>query len=163
MVSARKVARAPLGPSSYPWAWLFEPDDHQISQPKKSSGLWHARDEMVHLIPSPLVSSPPSANRERKKKLTGTLTRMMAHLSTSMTPPPLLILGKHILPQHAEMGLVRRQAEHDQIGVEAIDDMFGVGVVRGVRPLAADKVHNLVLAFPGHGGVGNDDFQLLVL
>lgn len=74
---------------------------------------------------------------------------MMAHLSTSMAPPALLILRKDVLAQDPEVRLVRREREHDEVGVETINDVLGVGVVRRVGALAANKVHDLVLAFSG--------------
>lgn len=74
---------------------------------------------------------------------------MMAHLPTGVATPPLLILREYVLSEDAEMGFMCRKGEHDQIGIETVDDVLGVGVVRRVRTLSADEVHDLVLSFSG--------------
>lgn len=58
------------------------------------------------------------------------------------------------------MRLVCRQAEHDQVGVESVNDMLRVRVVRRMRALTTDVIHDLVLAFTRHGSVGDDDLEL---
>lgn len=79
-----------------------------------------------------------------------------------MTAALLLVVGEDVLPQHLEVRLVRCEREHDQIGIETVDDVFRVGIVFAGDALTANKVHDLVFSFAGDGGVRDDDFQLRV-
>lgn len=42
------------------------------------------------------------------------------------------------------VGLVSREGEHDEIGIEAMKGMPGVGIVLGHRPLEPNILHNFV-------------------
>mmetsp|Transcript_5938 Transcript_5938/g.21724 ORF Transcript_5938/g.21724 Transcript_5938/m.21724 type:complete len:235 (+) Transcript_5938:3934-4638(+) len=55
---------------------------------------------------------------------------------------------------------MRRQREHDQVGVQAVQAVLGVGVEARQAPLAANVVHDLVLALTGHIGVREDDLDV---
>mmetsp|Transcript_2769 Transcript_2769/g.7009 ORF Transcript_2769/g.7009 Transcript_2769/m.7009 type:complete len:250 (+) Transcript_2769:1250-1999(+) len=73
----------------------------------------------------------------------------------------------HLLTQEEEVGLVRGEAEHDEVGVEAVEDVCEAGGPVGVRGGGvfwvvqrlrfANVVHHLMLALSGHVGSANDD------
>lgn len=88
------------------------------------------------------------------------LRRVVPHLPARVAPAPLLVLREDVLAQDAEVRLVRREREHDQVRVEAVDDVLRVRVVRRVAALAADEVHDLVLALARDGRVRDDDLHL---
>jgi hypothetical protein len=75
---------------------------------------------------------------------------MMAWLPTRVASA-LLVLRKDVLTKHLEVRFMRRKGKHDQISVEAIDDVLGVGIVRVVRTLTTDEVHDFVLSFAWNG------------
>eukprot|EP00047_Mylnosiga_fluctuans_P011955 m.23935 g.23935 ORF g.23935 m.23935 type:complete len:497 (-) comp3950_c0_seq2:77-1567(-) len=66
-----------------------------------------------------------------------------------------------LLAQQAEVRLVRRQAQHNQVGIEAVEAVAREGVVVGPLLLRADEVHDLVLALAGHLVAGEDDTDAL--
>ena len=57
------------------------------------------------------------------------------------------------LAQDGEVRLVRREPEHDEIGVGAAQDVMRVGIVIGLGALPPDEVHDLVLALARNIGI----------
>ena len=57
------------------------------------------------------------------------------------------LVGLELLPDDGEVWLVRRQTQHDEIGVGAAQAVMRVRVVVGLRALTPDVVHDLVLAY----------------
>ena len=43
------------------------------------------------------------------------------------------------------MGLVRKQAQHDEVGIQTVDAVPRVGIKAGLGLLGADEIHDLVL------------------
>jgi hypothetical protein len=81
----------------------------------------------------------------------------IATLPASLAP---VRLEEDVLSKDFEVRLVGRQRQHDQIGVESVDDMLGIGVVLRMRPLTPNKVHNLVLSLSRDRRVRDDDLHL---
>mmetsp|Transcript_64923 Transcript_64923/g.193524 ORF Transcript_64923/g.193524 Transcript_64923/m.193524 type:complete len:284 (+) Transcript_64923:2265-3116(+) len=75
----------------------------------------------------------------------------------------LLRLRHHDLPDDAEVRLVRRQAQHDKVGIRAVEAVPGVRVVLRLHALGADVVHDLVLTLAGNVRVVEDDTGLELL
>ena len=69
------------------------------------------------------------------------------------------LVGLELFPDDGEVGFVSGQAQHDQVGVSAAQDVLSVWVVVRLSPLFPDIVHDLVLAFSGDVGVGQDDLD----
>ncbi|KAK4130897.1 hypothetical protein BT67DRAFT_205159 [Trichocladium antarcticum] len=92
--------------------------------------------------------------------VTSAVPLFVALLAANPAHPRLAVLEEDIFTENAEVGFVGGKAQHDQIGVQAIDDMTGVGVMLGRVALRADEVHNLVFALAGDGGIRNDDLHL---
>ena len=57
-----------------------------------------------------------------------------------------LLSEAHFLPQEGEAGVVGGEAQHHEIGVEAVKAVARVGIVARLTPFPTDKVHDLVLA-----------------
>lgn len=57
------------------------------------------------------------------------------------------------LSQDGKVRLVRGKRKHDQICIQAIQAMFGVGVPAWTVTLLADVAHDFVLSFPWHIGI----------
>lgn len=53
----------------------------------------------------------------------------------------------HLLAQDAKVGLVGGQRQDDEIGVQTVEAVLGVGIVAWLRADAANVVHDFVLAF----------------
>ena len=93
----------------------------------------------------------------------GLLVKLSLGVGKSRTlPPPLRLLlrpppEQYLLPQYVEVGLVRGQRQHDEVGIQPVQDVDEVGIVVGLRPLEADVGHDLVLPLPGDGGIAEDD------
>ncbi len=85
----------------------------------------------------------------------------MTGLTAEVAGFGLVVVGKDVFTQHFEVGLVGGEREHDEIGVEAVDDVFGVGIVFGMRALTTDVFHDLVLSFTGYAGIRDDDLNIL--
>ena len=66
-------------------------------------------------------------------------------MSAEVTGPRLIRL--ELLTDDGEVGLVGGEAQHDEIGVSAAEDVVGVGIVVRLRTLPTDVVHDFVLAF----------------
>ena len=82
------------------------------------------------------ISHHPDHNRTTRPPLTD--------LCADLTR--LGLVGLELLPDDGEVWLVRRQAQHDEIGVGAAQTVVRVRVVVGLRALTPDVVHDLVLA-----------------
>lgn len=80
----------------------------------------------------------PNAKRGREGNY-----RVCCVLTTQVTAPG--FVGFELLPDDGEVWLVRGEAQHDQVGVCAAQTVVGVGVVVGLRALAPDEVHDLML------------------
>ena len=57
------------------------------------------------------------------------------------------------LSEDDEAGLVRGQAQHDEVGIQAVQAVADVGVPPGAPALLPDVGHDFVLALPGHIGI----------
>ena len=66
-------------------------------------------------------------------------------MSAEVTGPRLIRL--ELFTDDGEVGLVGGEAQHDEIGVCAAEDVVGVGIVVRLRTLPTDVVHDFVLAF----------------
>jgi hypothetical protein len=62
--------------------------------------------------------------KETTSKLTCTLRSLMITLPTDKTPLVIILIEKHILSKDFEMGFMRCESQHDQIGIESIQDML---------------------------------------
>ncbi len=56
-------------------------------------------------------------------------SRIVALLAADLAQVRVVVLSKDVLPENAKVGLMGGQAKHDQVGVQAVDDVPGVGVV----------------------------------
>lgn len=54
---------------------------------------------------------------------------------------------------------MRGEPEHDEVGVQPVQDVVLVGVVARLAALAPHEVHDLVLALPGLAGVREDHLR----
>lgn len=63
------------------------------------------------------------------------------------------------LAEDVEVGLVGGERKHDEVGIQAIDDVLCVWVGARASALLADVLHHLVLSLPRRVGVGEDDLQ----
>lgn len=125
-------------------------------------GFWMRSASPCFSFGLPEEESQSTYGKERVgRRRTLALARVVAHLAARVASSALLVLRKDVLTEDAEVGLVGREREHDKVGVETVDDVLRVGVVRGVAALAADEVHDLVLALSGNGRVGDDDLKLI--
>ena len=66
-----------------------------------------------------------------------------------------------VLAEDREVRLVRRQRQHDEVGVEAVEAVARVRLVAGLQPLQPDELHDLVLALAGDRAVGEDHLDPL--
>ena len=57
-----------------------------------------------------------------------------------------LLSEAHFLPQEGEAGVVGGEAQHHEIGVEAVKAVARVGIVARLTSFPTNKVHDLVLA-----------------
>ena len=64
------------------------------------------------------------------------------------------------LSEDDKAGLVRGQAEHDEVGVQAVQAVADVGVPPRAAALLPDVRHDLVLALPRDVGIRQDDLRL---
>lgn len=85
---------------------------------------------------------------------------MVSHLTARVTSATFLVLRKHVFTQHTEVGLVSGETEHDEISIETIDDMLCIGVVRRVRALTTNIVHDFVFSLSRYRSIGNDHLEL---
>eukprot|EP00050_Salpingoeca_kvevrii_P022962 m.135587 g.135587 ORF g.135587 m.135587 type:complete len:326 (-) comp9887_c0_seq4:482-1459(-) len=67
---------------------------------------------------------------------------------------------RDLLTKNAEVWLVRGQSQHDQISIKTLNDVAGVGIVAGLLALAANELHDLVLAFTRNGCVGKHNLDV---
>ena len=58
--------------------------------------------------------------------------------------------GRTDLSEDDKARLMRGQAQHDEVGIEAIEAVARVGIPAGAAALLPDVRHDLVLALPGH-------------
>ena len=65
----------------------------------------------------------------------------------------------HDLSEDVEVRLVRGEPQHDEVGVQAVEDVAGVGVVPRLRALRPHELHDLVLSLAGDGGVAEDHLE----
>ncbi|KAI3480716.1 hypothetical protein L1887_57195 [Cichorium endivia] len=65
-----------------------------------------------------------------------------------------------LFTEEAEVGVVAEEAEHDEVGVEAVEAVADVGVVAGLCLAETDVLHDLVLALTGHVVAGEDDLYV---
>ena len=54
------------------------------------------------------------------------------------------------LAQDEEVRFVSGNAQHDQVGIQSIENVFGVGVPARQTPLQPDVFDHFVLPFPGN-------------
>ena len=107
-----------------------------------------------------IQSSHDLATNHSVKPTTKTYTNVpcmqVFHITRTTTPPltdlcadlaRLGLVGLELLPDDGEVWLVRRQAQHDEIGVGAAQTVMRVRGVVGLRALTPDVVHDLVLAY----------------
>ncbi len=92
--------------------------------------------------------------------LTSAVSLFVALLAAESAHPGLAILEEHILTKNAEVRLVGGKTKHDEIGVQPVDDVPGVGVMLGRVALRAHEVHDLVLTLAGNGGIRDEDLHL---
>ena len=64
-----------------------------------------------------------------------------------------LAAERDLLTEQTEMRVVANETEHDQVGIETVETVAGVGVVTGLSLGFTDEVHNLVLSFSRDLGV----------
>lgn len=67
--------------------------------------------------------------------------------------PGLALVVEHALAQHRKVRLVRGQRQHDEVGVQAVNDVALVGVIALLHALVPDELDDLVLAL-SHGERG---------
>ena len=106
---------------------------------KPSRGYLHMLVMLTGLLPS------------QARALLEIVSELTAYLAR---PRP---IGAELLAYDGEVGLVRGQAEHDQVGVGAAQHVVRVRVVVGLGALSTYEVHGLVLALARHVGVREDD------
>ena len=82
-------------------------------------------------------------------------------LSTEVASLGLVVGSKDIFTEHLEIRLVSGERQHDEIGIETVDDVLGIGIVLGMGTLTADVLHDLVLSFTGHASIRDDDLDVL--
>mmetsp|Transcript_20315 Transcript_20315/g.60840 ORF Transcript_20315/g.60840 Transcript_20315/m.60840 type:complete len:324 (+) Transcript_20315:1137-2108(+) len=75
----------------------------------------------------------------------------------------LLRLGDDDLADDGKVRLVRRQTQHDQVGVGPVQAMPHVGIVLGLSPLQPDERHDLVFPLARDVGVGQNATELQLL
>jgi hypothetical protein len=86
-----------------------------------------------------------------------------ADLSSPSRSRSLVVVLENDLPQDKEVRLVSREGEHDEICIQTVHDVAGVGVPPRLPTLKADVFHGLVLALSRDVGVGEDDLEVCVL
>lgn len=59
------------------------------------------------------------------------------------------LVRRHLLTQDGKVSLVRRQAQHDEVSIQAVQDVACVGVEAWLCALLANERHDLVLALKG--------------
>ena len=68
---------------------------------------------------------------------------------------------EELLHEDEEVGLVRGQREHTQVGVESVDNVALRGGVVGLGSLRADEFHDLVFALAGNVAVAHDHIEIV--
>lgn len=71
--------------------------------------------------------------------------------------------GRNVFPQNIEVGLVRGQSQHNEVGVGPENAVAHVGVVPPLQSLDSNELQDLVLALFGHGRVRKEDLQVAEL
>mmetsp|Transcript_14576 Transcript_14576/g.41609 ORF Transcript_14576/g.41609 Transcript_14576/m.41609 type:complete len:294 (+) Transcript_14576:2513-3394(+) len=85
--------------------------------------------------------------------------RVLKDLPGGPPPPPRAIA--HLLSQQKEVGLVRHQSKHDEVGVQTVQAVLLVRLVVWVLLRPSEVLHHLVLALSRHEGARQDDLGLL--
>lgn len=77
---------------------------------------------------------------------------LLALVASSSSPLVLLDLSTegYLLTEEAEVGVMAEEAQHDEVGVEAVQAVARVGVVARLRLHRADVLLDLVFALSGH-------------
>ena len=86
--------------------------------------------------------------------------RKVAVLAAAVARAAALVLRKDVFTQHLEVWLVRRERQHDQVSIEAVDYVAHIRVMVRIAALPADVVHDLVLALAGDGRVREHDSEV---
>ena len=65
--------------------------------------------------------------------MTRTIACPLRSVSDLLGLVPVPPAEKHLLPEDSEVRLVRGQTQHDQVGVQAVQDVPRVGVIAGLK------------------------------
>ncbi|KAK1239567.1 hypothetical protein MKX07_001021 [Trichoderma sp. CBMAI-0711] len=89
-----------------------------------------------------------------------TVVCLVPFLATELTSPILAFVEEDIFAQNSEVRFVRGESQHDEIGIQAIDDVAGVGIVVWGGALGSDEGHDFMFTFARHGSIRDDDLEL---
>ena len=68
---------------------------------------------------------------------------------------------EELLHENVEEGLVRRQGQHREIGIQSVDDVGLVRRILRLRALRPNELHYLVLSLARHIAVADDHVEIL--
>ena len=134
-------------------------EDEVVDRPLQVEPVAHARPVRAFELTVQVLAQHRHAHELKLWPAAGVAFALTAAFALALA----LALADLHLSQDGKARLVRREREHHQVRVEAMDAVVLVGVVPRREPLRAHKRHDLVLTLPRHRRVGQDDSQVGVL